>query len=118
MPQPPPRRGAVAALVEGGPEGGGEGAKKKEEGGGEDEAGEEDGGASVAVWRARVQPELLPETDPLFSLVGASSAVELHTDALAPVTVVSSNPTTQDTAFGLLSDLLTAVKGSTETHGR
>ena len=115
-PEPPPRRhGAVAALVEGGPEGGGEGAKK-EEGGGEDwEAGEDGGGASVAVWRARVQPELLPETDPLFSLVGASSAVELHTDALAPVTVVSSNPTTQDTAFALRT--LTAVREH-ETHGR
>ena len=104
----PPRR---AVAIEGAPGGSGEGAKS-----GEGETGESDD--AVSVWRARVQPELLPETDPLFSLVGASSAVELHTDALAPVTVVSSNPTTQDTAFGLLSDLLTAVKGGSETHGR
>ena len=62
------------------------------------------------VWRARVAPELLLPSDPLHGLTGASSAVELHTDALAPVTIVSSDPTTQDTAYGLLADLIEATR--------
>ena len=67
------------------------------------------GRARAGVWRLRVQPELLDATDPLHGLTGASSALVLHTDALAPVTVVSSDPTTQDTAYGLLADLIEAT---------
>ncbi|CAE7643225.1 hom [Symbiodinium necroappetens] len=61
--------------------------------------------------RAAVSLRELPLTDPLCGLKGASAAVTVETDVLGPVTVTSTNPTTLDTAYGLLQDLLTAVLG-------
>eukprot|EP00439_Symbiodinium_sp_Y106_P049852 s3066_g6.t1 len=59
--------------------------------------------------RAAVSLMELPLADPLCGLTGASAAVTVETDVLGPVTVTSTNPTTLDTAYGLLQDLLTAV---------
>jgi len=67
------------------------------------------GGGGRSVWHARVGPELLGPGDPLFGLLGADSAVCLQCDALGPVTLTSSAPTTWDTAYGLLSDLVHAA---------
>ena len=62
-----------------------------------------------SMWYARVRPELLESSDPLYGLSGASSALMLHSDTLSPITVTSTNPTTRDTAYGLLVDMLHAV---------
>ncbi|CAE7031407.1 hom [Symbiodinium natans] len=59
--------------------------------------------------KASVSLRHLPLTSAIGCLQGASSAVTLETDVLAPVTVTSTDPTTMDTAYGLLQDLLTAV---------
>ena len=41
----------------------------------------------------------------------ASSVIRLLTDVLSPISVVSHDPVNADTAYGLLADLLTAVRG-------
>ena len=58
---------------------------------------------------ASVRPEKLPPTHSLYHVSGASSAVRLETDELGPITVLSEDPTNSDTAFGLLTDMLTSV---------
>ncbi|CAJ1337325.1 unnamed protein product [Effrenium voratum] len=60
---------------------------------------------------ASVTLKELPWEHPLASLDGASSALTFETDVMAPVTVTSTDPTTTDTAYGLLQDLLTATLG-------
>eukprot|EP01062_Namystynia_karyoxenos_P020713 TRINITY_DN17836_c0_g1_i1.p2 TRINITY_DN17836_c0_g1~~TRINITY_DN17836_c0_g1_i1.p2 ORF type:complete len:377 (+),score=77.21 TRINITY_DN17836_c0_g1_i1:83-1213(+) len=52
----------------------------------------------------RVGPDSL-----YYSLGGASSAVEILTDVMGPVTVVSTDPTNSDTAFGVLTDCIEAA---------
>ena len=58
---------------------------------------------------ASVQLKEIPHDDMLASLSGASSIIRLHTDVLAPISIISHNPKNSDTAYGLLADLLTAV---------
>ena len=49
-----------------------------------------------------------------YNVVGVSltlsSPVQFFTDELGPMTVVSTDPTNSDTAFGMLSDFLNAVR--------
>lgn len=58
------------------------------------------------VWEASVRLLLLPPSDPLYNLSGTDASVQFSTDVLAPVTVVSSNPTLVDTAYGLFADIV------------
>lgn len=41
-----------------------------------------------------------------YHLAGASSAIEIYTQELAPICITSTEPTTSDTAFGVLADCL------------
>ncbi|KAK3282259.1 hypothetical protein CYMTET_9998 [Cymbomonas tetramitiformis] len=59
---------------------------------------------------SQVRLEKLTSADsPFFDLPGPSSALQIYTDVLAPVTIVSSDPTTKDTAYGIFGDCLTAM---------
>lgn len=73
------------------------------------------GGATAAIEpggqaRGYVRLESLRPGDPLYSLTGADSAVTLNTDKLSPVTIVSSAPTIEDTAYGEFADMLRACR--------
>ncbi|KAL3763451.1 hypothetical protein ACHAW5_002703 [Stephanodiscus triporus] len=63
-------------------------------------------------WEASVRLKLLPPSDPLYNLTGTDSSVQFCTDVLGPVTVVSSNPTLVDTAYGLFSDIVRVASES------
>lgn len=60
---------------------------------------------------ARVAPERVPATSPLFSIQGTSSYVQFETDVLPGLGIVESNPGPETTAYGLLADLINAVRG-------
>ena len=55
-------------------------------------------------------PELLDPTDPLYNVMGTSSAVTFHSDALGPLTITESDPGPHTTAYGLLADYINAVR--------
>ncbi len=59
---------------------------------------------------AKVAPELVPNTSPLYSVEGTSSVVEFNTDALGKFSIVETDPSPQTTAYGLLADFVNAVK--------
>ena len=56
-----------------------------------------------------VKLELIGEDSPFYNLKGASSALTLYTDVLAPMTIISTEPTNSDTAFGCFNDILNIV---------
>lgn len=60
---------------------------------------------------AQVQPEIVGPESPLFAVTGTSSFVEFKLDVLPGLGILESNPSPKTTAFGLLADLLYAVKG-------
>lgn len=60
---------------------------------------------------ARVVPERVPATSPLYSIQGTSSYVQFETDVLPGLGIVESNPGPETTAYGLLADLINAVRG-------
>lgn len=64
-------------------------------------------------WNARVQLQLLTPDDPLYNLSGTSSSIQFCTNVLGPITVVSTDPTLVDTAYGLFSDI---VRVASETQ--
>lgn len=53
----------------------------------------------------------LPSGHPLANLDGASAALTFETDVMGPITVTSTDPTTMDTAYGMLQDLQVAMLG-------
>lgn len=57
-----------------------------------------------------VHPELLDHSDPLYSVMGTSSAVTFHSDILGPLTITESDPGPDTTAYGLLADFINAVR--------
>jgi homoserine dehydrogenase len=58
---------------------------------------------------ARVQPELIDSTDPLFNVTGTSSAITFVTDVLPSLTITEGNPGPMTTAYGMLADLVRAA---------
>ncbi|MBT3323370.1 MAG: homoserine dehydrogenase [Anaerolineae bacterium] len=60
---------------------------------------------------AKVSPELIPSTSPIFSVEGTSSIVEFRTDVLGDLSIVEKDPGPHTTAYGLLADFVNAVKG-------
>lgn len=63
-------------------------------------------GELVSAW---VAPELLDLSDPLAHVVGTSSALALETDTLKRFILIEQDPSVEQTAYGLLSDLLIIV---------
>jgi homoserine dehydrogenase len=60
----------------------------------------------------RVSPQAIPSTHPLAHVSGTSSALTLETDFAGRITVVIEEPKIRQTAYALVSDLLTIVKNS------
>jgi homoserine dehydrogenase len=58
---------------------------------------------------ARVGPERLDPSDPLFHVMGTSAAVTFVTDVLGELTIRESAPGPRTTAYGMLADLLNCV---------
>lgn len=63
------------------------------------------------ILEARVRPERVGPDSPLYSIGGTSSYVQFETDVLPGLGIVESNPGPQTTAYGLLADLLNALRG-------
>ncbi len=57
-----------------------------------------------------VRPELLDPSDPLYSVMGTSSAVTFHSDTIGPLTITESDPGPHTTAYGLLADFINALR--------
>ncbi len=60
--------------------------------------------------RAMVRPERIGPIDPLYNVMGTSSAVTFHSDVLGALTLTETDPGPETTAYGLLADLLNAVR--------
>ena len=60
--------------------------------------------------RGQVRIEEVPLTDPFAAVSGTGSILRLHTDLMGPITLTQERPTITDTAFGVLSDLLTSIR--------
>lgn len=62
--------------------------------------------------RAIVRPEQIENTDPLFHVMGTSSAITFVSDCLGDLTLIEDDPGPHTTAYGLLADFINAVKTS------
>lgn len=62
------------------------------------------------VVQAQVAPEMIDSDDPLYHVMGTSSAVTFQSDVLGDLTITEANPGPHTTAFGMLADLLNAVR--------
>jgi homoserine dehydrogenase len=62
---------------------------------------------------ARVAPELLGPEDPLFAVMGTSSSITFESDVLGKLTITEENPGPATTAYGLLADMIHALKTPT-----
>ncbi|MCE5308979.1 MAG: homoserine dehydrogenase [Acidobacteriales bacterium] len=60
--------------------------------------------------RLRVRAEMLDETDLLASAHGTSNLLLFHTDLMGTVGTVSLDPTVEQTAYGLFSDLVNVAR--------
>lgn len=59
--------------------------------------------------RATVQPQALGPEDPLFNVMGTSSAITFNSDVLGALTVLEEDPGPHTTAYGLFADMLNAI---------
>lgn len=57
---------------------------------------------------AKVEPELVQASDPLYYVTGTSSAVTFYSDVLGALTITEQDPGPHTTAFGLLADFVNA----------
>jgi homoserine dehydrogenase len=55
---------------------------------------------------ASVGPEMIPLTDPLAGVTGATNAITYHTDLVGPVTLVGAGAGGKETAAGILADVI------------
>jgi homoserine dehydrogenase len=60
---------------------------------------------------ARVAPERVSAASPLYSIQGTSSYVQFELDVLPGLGIIESDPGPETTAYGLLADLINAVRG-------
>jgi len=66
-------------------------------------------GANVT---GRVAPQRVAPGSPLYSIGGSSSYVQFELDVLPGLGILESNPGPETTAYGLLADLVNAVRGA------
>ncbi len=59
---------------------------------------------------ASVRPEQIDPNDPLYNVMGTSSAVTFVSDVLGDLTITETNPGPHTTAYGLLADFIRAVR--------
>lgn len=60
---------------------------------------------------ARVAPQRVNPLSPLYSINGTSSFVQFQMDTLPGLGILESNPGPETTAYGLLADLINALRG-------
>ncbi len=60
--------------------------------------------------RAKVAPKLIGVEDPLYNVMGTTSAVTFESDVLGALTLVQNDPGPHTTAYGLMADVLNAVR--------
>lgn len=60
--------------------------------------------------RARVAPELVGVSSPMYGVEGTTSIVQFETDVLGLLSLVEEDPGVHTTAYGLLADFVNAVK--------
>ena len=58
----------------------------------------------------KVEPEELDVSDPLASIRGLSNILVINTDTMGELAIVENNPSVQQTAFALFSDLVTLLR--------
>lgn len=63
------------------------------------------------VLEARVAPQRVNPRSPLYSINGTSSFVQFQLDTLPGLGILESNPGPETTAYGLLADLVNALRG-------
>ncbi len=63
------------------------------------------------VLEASVTPQRVSPLSPLYSINGTSSFVQFQLDTLPGLGILESNPGPETTAYGLLADLINAVRG-------
>jgi homoserine dehydrogenase len=56
-----------------------------------------------------VRPEEVDANDPLYNIMGTSSAVTFVSDVLGDLTISEIDPGPRTTAYGLLADFIRAV---------
>jgi homoserine dehydrogenase len=62
------------------------------------------------ILEARVEPTILPLTDPLAHVDGVTNALTIHSDTLSEVTIIGPGAGSMQTAQGLLADVLACVR--------
>jgi homoserine dehydrogenase len=67
----------------------------------------EQGGVSASVAPARVK-----SSSPLYAINGTSSFVQFESDVLPALGILETNPGPETTAYGLLCDLINAIRGA------
>lgn len=60
--------------------------------------------------RASVRPQMVRAESNLFHISGTSAILEISSDVLGKLTLIEDNPSPRTTAYGLLADLLNALK--------
>ncbi len=60
--------------------------------------------------RARVAPQMVPPSSPLFQVEGTTSILQFETDVLGSLSVIETDPGPHTTAYGLLADFINAVQ--------
>ncbi len=60
---------------------------------------------------SRVRPTMVSAGSPLYAINGTSSFVQFHTDMLPGLGILESDPGPETTAYGLLADLINALRG-------
>jgi homoserine dehydrogenase len=60
---------------------------------------------------ARVGPEMVPSTSPLYQVEGTTSIIQFETDVHVQLSLIEVDPGPETTAYGLLADFINAVRG-------
>ena len=68
------------------------------------------GDGQKTILEARVEPTVLPLTDPLARVDGVTNALTIHADTLAEVTIIGPGAGSIQTGQGLLADVLACVR--------
>src|SRR5436190_982085 len=69
-----------------------------------------DGAKQKKIIEARVEPSVLPLTDPLARVDGVTNALTIHSDTLSEVTIIGPGAGSIQTGQGLLADVLACVQ--------
>jgi homoserine dehydrogenase len=69
-----------------------------------------DGDGQKPILEARVEPNILPLTDPLAHVDGVTNALTVHSDTLPEVTIIGPGAGSIQTGQGLLADVLACVQ--------